>query len=44
MAELDFKLISADSHVNPRTEMWSEYWPGVSGSGASGRENRRSGL
>lgn len=25
MAEIDFKLISADSHVNPRTEMWAEY-------------------
>ncbi len=25
MAKIDFKLISADSHVNPRTEMWAEY-------------------
>jgi predicted TIM-barrel fold metal-dependent hydrolase len=25
MTEPDFKLISADSHVNPRTEMWAEY-------------------
>jgi uncharacterized protein len=25
MAAIDFKLISADSHVNPRTEMWAEY-------------------
>src|SRR5271155_1463545 len=25
MPAIDFKLISADSHVNPRTEMWAEY-------------------
>jgi predicted TIM-barrel fold metal-dependent hydrolase len=25
MAPVEFKLISADSHVNPRTEMWAEY-------------------
>ncbi len=25
MTDLSFKLISADSHVNPRTEMWAEY-------------------